>query len=80
MTTAATNTMKPFSKKLLEVLGTKTLSLQVAGRRMNEIEGFKDAMKTAKIIGAGAFRRFLQLFPDLCTIEGTQPRMTVKKV
>ena len=79
MTTAATNAMKPFSKKLLQVLGTKTLALQVAGRKMNEIEGFKEAMKTAKIIGAGAFRRFLQLFPNLFKIEGTQPRMTVKK-
>jgi hypothetical protein len=56
------------------------LALQVAGRKMNAKDGFSEAMKEVKLVGIGSFRRFAQLFPNLFKIEGTAPRLTVKKV
>ena len=77
---ASTNTLKPFAKKLEDELKTaKSLSLQVAGRKMNAEDGFKEAMKEAKIVGFGSFKRFVQLFPDKFKLEGAAPRITVRK-
>ena len=71
--------MQPFANilrgKLLE-----PLALQVAGRRMNEVDGFKDAMQEAKLVGIGSFRRFIALFPRLFKVEGEVPRQTVSRL
>ena len=77
-TGASTQTMQPFANilrgKLLE-----PLALQVAGRRMNEVDGFKDAMQEAKLVGIGSFRRFIALFPRLFKVEGEVPRQRVRR-
>ena len=78
-TEASTDTLRPFARKLVSELNGP-LALQVAGRKMNAKDGFSEAMKEAKLVGIGSFRRFVQLFPNLFKIEGTAPRLTVKKV
>ena len=76
-TSATTQTMQPFATILRGKLLKDGLALQVAGRRMNEADGFKDAMKEAKLVGIGSFRRFVELFPRMFKIEGDVPRQTV---
>ena len=79
-TAVSTDTLRPFAKKLVSELSKGPLSSQVAGRKMNAKDGFSEAMKEAKLVGIGSFRRFVQLFPNLFKIEGTAPRLNVKKV
>ncbi len=79
-TSATTQTMRPFATILRGKLAGDGLALQVAGRRMNEADGFKDAMKEAKLVGIGSFRRFVELFPTMFKIEGVVPRQTVSLV
>jgi len=79
-TSATTQTMRPFATILRGKLAGDGLALQVAGRRMNEVDGFKDAMKEAKLVGIGSFRRFVELFPTMFKIEGVVPRQTVSLV
>ena len=79
-TSATTQTMQPFATILRGKLSTTSLALQVAGRRMNEVDGFKEAMKEAKLVGIGSFRRFVELFPTMFKIEGVVPRQTVSLV
>ena len=79
-TSATTQTMQPFATILRGKLSTTSLALQVAGRRMNEVDGFKEATKEAKLVGIGSFRRFVELFPGLFKIEGEVPRQTVSLV
>ncbi len=76
-TSATTQTMQPFATILRGKLLKDGLALQVAGRRMNEVDGFKEAMKEAKLVGIGSFRRFVELFPRMFKIEGDVPRQTV---
>ncbi len=79
-TGASTQTMQPFANILRGKLSSSPenrLALQVAGRRMNEVDGFKDAMQEAKLVGIGSFRRFVALFPRLFKVEGEVPRQTV---
>ena len=71
-------TMQPFANILREKL-TEPLALQVAGRRMNEADGFKEAMQEAKLVGIGSFRRFVALFPRLFKVEGEVPRQRVRR-
>jgi len=78
-TGASTQTMQPFATILRGKLA-EPLALQVAGRRMNEVDGFKDAMKEAKLVGIGSFRRFVALFPRLFKVEGEVPRQRVRRV
>ncbi len=78
-TGVTTQTMQPFATILRGKL-TEPMALQVAGRRMNEVEGFKDAMKEAKLVGIGSFRRFVSLFPRLFKVEGEVPRQRVSRV
>ena len=78
-TGATTRTMQPFATILRGKLG-EPMSLQVAGRRMNEVDGFKDAMKEAKLVGIGSFRRFVELFPQIFKIEGEVPRQRVRRI
>ncbi len=79
-TSATTQTMRPFATILRGKLAGDGLALQVAGRRMNEADGFKEAMKEAKLVGIGSFRRFVELFPTMFKIEGVVPRQTVSLV
>jgi len=79
-TSATTQTMQPFATILRGKLLKDGLALQVAGRRMNEVDGFKEAMKEAKLVGIGSFRRFVELFPTMFKIEGVVPRQTVSLV
>ena len=79
-TAASTDALRPFARKLVSELNQGPLALQVAGRKMNAKDGFSEAMKEAKLVGIGSFRRFVQLFPNLFKIEGIAPRLTVKKV
>ena len=79
-TSATTQTMRPFATILRGKLAGDGLALQVAGRRMNEADGFKEAMKEAKLVGIGSFRRFVELFPRMFKIEGVVPRQTVSLV
>ncbi len=77
-TGVSTQTMRPFAT----ILGGKLaepLALQVAGRRMNEVDGFKEAMQEAKLVGIGSFRRFVELFPRLFKVEGQVPRQRVRR-
>ncbi len=69
--------MRPYANALRAELAGGKLALQVAGRRMNAKPGFSEAMKEAKIIGFGAFRRFVTLFPEF-DLRGTAPRITVR--
>ena len=75
---ATTQTMRPFANILRGKLG-EPLALQVAGRRMNEVDGFQEAMKEAKLTGIGSFRRFVELFPRLFRVEGEVPRQRVAR-
>ncbi len=78
-TGANQQTMRPFATILRGKL-TEPLALQVAGRRMNEVDGFKEAMQEAKLVGIGSFRRFVELFPRLFKVEGEVPRQRVRRV
>ena len=78
-TDATTQTMRPFATILRGKL-TESLSMQVAGQRMSEVEGFREAMKEAKLAGNSAFRRFVELFPRLFKVEGVVPRQRVRRV
>ena len=71
--------MRPFATILRGKLA-EPLALQVAGRRMNEVAGFKEAMQEAKLVGIGSFRRFVELFPRLFKVEGVVPRQRVRRV
>ena len=73
-----TRIMRPFVATLRGMLATP-LALQVAGRQMNEVEGFKEAMKEAKLVGIGSFRRFLELFPRQFKVEGAAPTQRVRR-
>jgi len=77
-TDATTQTMRPFANILRGKL-TESLSMQVAGQRMSEVEGFREAMKEAKLAGNSAFRRFVELFPRLFKVEGVVPRQRVRR-
>ncbi len=77
-TGATTQTMQPFATILRGKL-TEPMALQVAGRRVNEVEGLKDAMKEAKLVGIGSFRRFVTLYPRLFKVEGEVPRQRVSR-
>ena len=82
-TGASTQTMQPFANRLRDILQAAEggrLAMQVAGRRMNDQAGFKEAMKEAKLVGIGSFRRFVALFPQLFKIEGEVPRQSVSLV
>ena len=81
-TGASTQTMQPFANRLRDKLSAEAgrLAMQVAGRRMNEVAGFKEAMKEAKLVGNSSFRRFVELFPQLFKIEGEVPRQYVSLV
>ena len=70
--------MRPFAAKLKQLLA-EPLALQVAGRQMNEEDGFRDAMKEAKLIGIGSFKKFLDLFPKSFKVEGQPPKQRVRK-
>ncbi len=88
-TGASIQTMQPFAFELRDILKEETrtlsssrggpsgLAMQVAGRRMNEVDGFKEAMQEAKLVGIGSFRRFVVLFPRLFKVEGNVPRQRV---
>ena len=88
-TGASIQTMQAFAFKLRDILREETrtlsssrggpsgLAMQVAGRRMNEVDGFKEAMQEAKLVGIGSFRRFVVLFPRLFKVEGNVPRQRV---
>jgi len=90
-TDATTRIMRPFATILRGKLGAsgastasggklaESLSMQVAGQRMSEVEGFKEAMKEAKLAGNSAFRRFVELFPRLFKVEGVVPRQRVRR-
>ena len=75
-TGASIQTMLPFANILRGKL-SEPLALQVAGRRMNEVDGFKEAMQEAKLVGIGSFRRFIALFPRLFKVLGDVPRQQV---
>ncbi len=77
-TGANQQTMRPFATILRGKLA-EPLALQVAGRRMNEVDGFKEAMQEAKLVGIGSFRRFVELFPRLFKVEGQVPRQRVRR-
>jgi len=74
----STKTMQPYATILKRKL-TAPLALQVAGRQMNEEDGFRDAMKEAKLIGIGSFKKFLDLFPKSFKVEGQPPKQRVRK-
>ena len=78
-TGASTQTMRPFSNILRGMLA-EPLAMQVAGRRMNEVDGFQEAMDEAKLTGKGSFRRFVELFPRLFKVEGDVPRQRVSRI
>ena len=46
----------------------------------DELGVIKEAMKEAKLVGIGSFRRFVALFPQLFKIEGEVPRQSVSLV
>jgi hypothetical protein len=55
------------------------ISLQKAGMKLRAQAGFSEAMVDAKIMGVGALKRFLDLFPDFA-VEGRAPKATVRLV
>lgn len=71
-------TLRPFVI-ILRMKLTEPLALQVAGRQMNAEPGFKEAMSEAKLTGIGAFRKFVELYPQLLKVEGAAPRQRVRK-
>ena len=67
----------PFAAALRGLLGNGPITLQMAGTRLRAIPGFSDAMVAQRLVGIGAFQRFVGLFPEF-VVEGRAPKATVR--
>ena len=75
--TGAKAALAPFATALRGLLGDGAIALQMAGTRLRAIPGFSDAMLAQRLVGTGAFQRFLDLFPEF-VVEGRAPKATVR--
>ena len=71
--------LQRYATILRRALEKEPLTLQKAGVKMRAQAGFSEAMGDAMITGVGAFKRFLDLFPEF-TVEGRAPRAVVRLV
>ncbi len=74
---AAKAALGPFATALRSFLGDGSLLLQGAGTKLRGVPGFAEAMAEQKIMGIGAFQRFLNLFPEF-VVEGRAPKASVR--
>ena len=69
--------LRPFAAALRGLLGGGAITLQMAGTRLRAIPGFSDAMAAQCLVGIGAFKKFVDLFPEFA-VEGRAPKATVR--
>jgi hypothetical protein len=69
--------LRPFATALKGMLGSGPITLQMAGARLRAIPGFPEAMAAQRLVGIGALKRFLDLFPEF-VLEGRAPKATVR--
>ena len=71
--------LQRYATILRRALEKEPLTLQKAGMKMRAQAGFSEAMGDAMITGVGAFKRFLDLFPEFA-VEGRAPKAVVRLV
>ena len=70
--------LRPFAIALRGMLGPAgRLTLQGAGIKLRAVPNFTKTMAEQRIAGIGAFKRFLDLFPEF-VVEGKAPKATVR--
>ncbi len=72
--------LRPFEIALRGFIGGAdgaSLTLQGAGIKLRGVPGFQEAMEEQRIIGIGAFQRFLDLFSEFEVI-GKAPKASVR--
>ena len=71
--------LKRFAEALNGFLGDQSMSIQVAGKKLEEIEGFREAMARARMTSKGSIERFIRLFPEFFEVQGTKERKRVAR-
>jgi hypothetical protein len=70
--------LKPYAVALRGFMGGASMSTQAAGIKLRSVPGFPEAMVQQKLVGTGAFQKFLGLFPEYFEIEGVAPKAVFK--